>query len=506
MLQAVKDLLVILAIALTVFAFARPACLRFMAPEDFTRRRNVWLALTVGAFLIPTFWLYVPFAAALLIWAARRDSVPASIYLLAYAVIPPISLYVPVVGINQLFGLTQARLLSLVVLLPLALRLYARNEGGTTRAWTVFDVALVAYLTLQVVLALPFESSTNTLRRAFLLVIDFLLVFYVFSRGVVRREDLVDAMAVFVVCAAIYATVGIFESLKGWLLYEQVGPRWGVSNDGAFLMRGDSLRAQASAGHSLTFGYMLTVAFGFWLHLRNHVDAKSLRWGTTLLLCLGIYASHSRGPWLSAVIVYFVYLLLSPAGASGLIKGATAALLVAGVIAITPIGTKIIDVLPFIGSSDQANVAYRQQLATESWRLIMQNPLLGDPFVLAHMEDLRQGQGIIDLMNAYAAVALFSGIVGLALFATFIAGPAVRAFAWLRRLRAADPDLSSIGAALVASMVASLFFMATASIDWVEYVLAGMLCAYVMVARPHAVGMRPARGAWSAAAPRFRNS
>jgi hypothetical protein len=42
--------------------------------------------------------------------------------------------------------------------------------------------------------------------------------------------------------------------------------------------------------------------------------------------------------------------------------------------------------------------------------------LFGNPFVLLDMEELRTGDNIIDLVNAYAQVALFYGLVGLALF------------------------------------------------------------------------------------------
>jgi O-antigen ligase len=343
---------------------------------------------------------------------------------------------------------------------------------------------VVSYLLLQIVVAVPYESTTNTMRRAFLLSIDILVVFYVFSRALTRREALVDAMAVFVLCSSVYAAIGIFESLKGWLLYEQLGPAWGAGHpDFSFLMRGDNLRAQASAGHSLTFGYTLTIALGFWLHLRRFLASKWARWAGTLLLCLGIFVSHSRGPWLAAVLVYFAYLVLSPAGASGLIKGLAGMLVIFAVLALTPAGGRIIEILPFIGSVDQGTIAFRQQLAEESWHLIQQNPFFGDPFVLSQMEDLRQGQGFVDMMNAYAAIALLTGLTGLALVIGFLVGPAIRSFRALKSIRSSDPDLSSLGAALVACMIASLFFMATASIDWIEYVLAAMLCAYASAVR-----------------------
>jgi hypothetical protein len=503
-----KELVVVLAIALIVFTVARPVARAYMSDADFVRRRNVWLFLTVCAFLSPDFWIYACIAAVTCAWAGKRDSNPAAFFLMAFAIIPPVDFYIPVVGINTLFSLNQARILSLLVMLPLAVRLFARNEGGIARRLTLIDVLLVAYITLQVVLVTPFESFTNTLRRSFLFGIDTLIVYYAFSRSMTHRRAIVDVMGTFTLACLIYGSIAIFEWLKGWLLYEQVPAGWGLSVAGAFLMRGEDLRAQASAGHSLTLGYILTIGFGLWLYLRGAVASRKVRFLATTVLCVAIYASHARGPWLTAVVIFFLYLVISPVGRTMFLKSTTLALVAAGLLAATPIGQRIIDTLPFIGTVDQENVIYRRRLAEESWRLVLQNPLFGDPLVASRMEDLRQGQGIIDLMNAYAAVALFTGLVGLSMFVGFFLLATGRTYACQRRLQGAFPDIAGIGAALVVCMLGSLFFMATAGIDWVEYVLLGCMAGYAsafsmsrgtmasaatvnpvgMGASPHAVG------------------
>ena len=493
MISHIKELIVVMALALAVFAAAKPLCLRFMRAEDYTLRRNVWLVLTLCAFLAPNFWVYALVALVVLVWAARRDSNPAALYLLAYAIIPPIKIYLPVVGINQLFALDQARILSLVVLLPLAYRLFAANEGGIARKLTPLDWLLVAYTLLQLAVVSPYESFTNTMRRGFLFSIDTLVVYYVFSRAMVNRRVLVDALAVFVLVGGVYATIGIFESFKGWLMYEQIAPGWGAINDGSFLLRDGSLRAQASAGHSLTLGYTLAMALGVWFYLRSEVASRAARLLVPAVLCLGLYATHSRGPWLTGVVVYFIYLFIAPGSKSQLLKGLAVFTVIVGVLLVTPFGARIIDMLPFIGTVDQANVIYRQRLATESWHLILQNPWLGDPFVTLKMDDLKQGYGFVDLMNAYAAVGLFNGFVGLALFLGFFFGATGRAYAVQRKSGMTAPDLSGVGAALVACMLASFFFMATASIDWIEYVLAGLLSGYVSLLARRAAAV-PASG------------
>ncbi|MEP6789108.1 MAG: O-antigen ligase family protein [Acidobacteriota bacterium] len=473
-----KELIVVLVIATAVFALARPLYLSFSIREDYLLRRNVWVSLTICAFLAPSFWLYAPIALLVLVWAAAKDSNPAVLYLVGYAIIPPISVYIPIVGINQLFALNQARLISIAVLLPLAIRIFSRNEGGYARKLNSVDLLLLAYTLLQLVLISPYESITNTMRRGFLFSIDTLAVYYVLSRSINTRRKLIDAMAAFVLIGVIYSLIGTFESTKGWLMYERIGPGWGSSNEGAFLLRADSLRAQASAGHSLTLGYTLSVAFGMWLYFQSGFERRFVRWTVTLIFCTGIYATHSRGPWLTAVLLYFIYLFLLPGSKAAFFKGLGVVTLAFAALAATPVGTRVIESLPFFGSVDQDNVLYRQRLAEESWRLVWQNPFLGDPFVAMRMEDLRQGQGIIDLVNAYAVVALYYGFVGLGLFAAFFILSVGRAYLRQRRLHAAHPDFSRMGVALIACMVASLFFMATAGIDWIEYVVAALLAAY----------------------------
>jgi hypothetical protein len=474
-----KELIVVLGIALILFKAAQPLARAYMSEADFVRRRNVWLFLTVCAFVSPDFWLYAGVAALTLAWAGRRDPNPGALFVMAFSIIPPVEFYIPVIGINTLFSLNQARILSLVLLLPFALRLFMRNEGGLARRWMLLDVLLLAYIVLQVMLVTPFESFTNTLRRSFLFGVDTLIVYYVFSRSMISRRAITEVMAGFTLVCIVYAGIGVFEWLKGWLMYEQIPLGWGQPYLGYFLLRGDELRAEASAGHSLTLGYMLAVAFGFWLYLRGAVASAPLRAVVTMLLCVAMYATQSRGPWLTAALIFLLHLLISPAGRSKFFRSLSAALVAGAVLIATPFGQSIIDRLPFIGTVDQDNVLYRQRLAEESWRLVWQNPLFGDPFVASRMEDLRQGQGIIDLMNAYAAVALFTGLVGLALFAGSFVLATVRTFALQRRVRERWPEVSVVGATLVTCMVGSLFFMATASIDWIEYVLLGCMAGYV---------------------------
>ncbi|WP_280152747.1 O-antigen ligase family protein [Piscinibacter sp. XHJ-5] len=477
-----KTLVVVLGIALPMFWFIRPFVERFIAPEDFARRRNVWIVLTLTAFLSPSFWLYAVVALTLCAWAGRKDSNPPALTVLLLQVIPPIGLYIPMVGINQLFQLNNYRILSLAVLLPLAVQLLhaPKQDVPPLRKW--IDGLLIGFMLLQLVLLMPYESFTNTLRRGFLLVLDVWLVYYVFSRFCRTRAAIMDVCVTLCVACAIFVPIAAFETLKGWLLYQGLGEVWGKPLEFAFLLRGDSLRAQASVGHSLALGYVLAVGFGLALFLGGQLRSRRATFAMGAWMWLGLIAAYSRGPWLVAVVAYFSYAALQPDGLSRFIKNGAVAVAIAALILVSPVGERVIDTLPFIGTVDAANVTYRQRLAEVSWQLIQQNPWFGNPFVLTQMEELRQGQGIIDLVNSYASVALLYGLVGLGLFlGVFFAGMG-GLYRLSRRWRDDDPDTALLGAALLTAMVATLFMMATGSFGTIlaqlYWVLAGLAAAY----------------------------
>ena len=140
-----KQMVVVLAIAIAIFRFGKPIALLFSTESDFSRRRNVWFALTVTAFLSPSFWLFALVAIPVLAWAGRRDTNPVALYLILLQVIPPIPVEIPVVGINELFSLDNYRLLSFCVLIPTAWRLRKLKDTARIRGLDAMDFSLLAF-------------------------------------------------------------------------------------------------------------------------------------------------------------------------------------------------------------------------------------------------------------------------------------------------------------------------------------------------------------------------
>jgi O-antigen ligase len=493
-----KELIVVVTIGALIFRFAKPIVLHFSTETDFRRRRNAWFLLTVTAFLSPSFWLYALIAIPLLILTGRKDSNPSALYLLLLHVIPPIAIPVPMVGMPYIFFVNNYLLLSFCVLTPVALRLFRSNDEVRPRGLEAMDFCLLAYGILSAVLFTRAQEPggglypvtfTDSVRHAFVFFFATVVPYYSISRANSSRRALTDSLATFCLSCALLAATAIFESARHWLLFEDMPNRWGYGiGISLYLMRAGSLRAMASTGHPLALGHLLMIAFGFWLYLQSNLKSRLQRLAGVLLLWGGLLAAYSRGPWIAASLVYFTFSALRPRPLSKLLKAAMIGGIVAVVISLSPLYERIVSVLPvFGGTVDDYSIVYRQRLAVRAWEIIRENPFFGDQTALLQMQELRQGQGIIDIVNTYLQVLLNNGFVGLSLFLSFILLALFKAWALTRRITPFDPDLGMLGASLVACILGTLLLLAGGSFgtgtERMFYVLAALATAYAHLGR-----------------------
>jgi hypothetical protein len=495
MAYTLKELIAVAGIALVIFRLAKPIFLRFSEERDFARRRNIWLALTVTAFLSPNFWLFTLVAVPLTIWGSRKDKNPVALYLILLHVIPPVPIDIPIPGIKSLFSLDNYRLLSLCILIPAALRLRKSSDAARIRGISLMDVLLVGYGALQVVLFVPpdlpnhvvlQDSFTNELRSTLLFFMDTYILYYTVSRSCSNRQLISEAQAAFCLSCLVMAALAVFESLRHWLPYTDIAVRWsGDPHYGYYAARIGLVRAQVSAGNNSPLAYMLATACGFWLYLQSHVVSKLQRSAVVVLLWLGLLATFSRGPWLGAALIYAVVGALRTRKLSILVKGSAGALLVLGALSLTPFGERIVALFFPTGSAgDEASfsIAYRQRLLERSWYLLTQHPAFGDQLAYQHLNDMRQGMGIIDMVNTYVEVGVFHGFVGLSMFVGFILIALVRVHRIAKQMTPRDSDLALMGFALVGCIIGTLFMLGTCSFilgyEKLLYVISGLAASY----------------------------
>jgi O-antigen ligase len=485
--EHLRAMLVIVAAAAAVFACARPhACAAAMRAEDFARRRNLWFGVTLAAFLAHDYWVFVALATALLLYTLSHEPNKPALFLLLLFAVPALPADVSGFGIvNYFFSMNYVRLLTFAILLPAFLHL-RRQPGVEPFGGPLADKIVLGYLGLTFALSVMVNSLTDTVRGAlFYAFIDVFLPYYVFSRSIVTLARFRDTLAALALAAMVLGVVGCFELTKHWLLYSPLegalGVHWGY---GEYLARGDSLRALASTGQPIALGYVMAVAAGLYIFVCRSLPDWRARGAGFALLLAGLYASLSRGPWLGAAAILLVFFATGPLAAVRYAKLILGAGLVAVLLFVLPGGENLIELMPFVGSIDEGNVVYRQRLLDIAVPLILQHPLFGsfDAMSSPTMEALRQGQGIIDVVNTYIGIALNTGMVGVVLFAGFFLAVGARIYADMRTLHDRSGEHHLLGRALLATLVGILIIIFTASsitvIPVVYWAVAGLGVGY----------------------------
>lgn len=487
-----RALVVILILATMVFAFAKaPACESASASGDFERRRNLWFGITLAAFLSHNFWIYIIIVAAMLFAASQREKNKLAMYYFILFAVPPIAQQVSGLGLIQhFFEINYFRLLALVILLPAFWTLRKRSDT-VPFGKALPDKFILGYLLLQFALTLNFSTFTDTLRvRAFYALIDVLLPYYVASRSMKTPQDFRDALMAFVVAAMVMSAIGLFEMVRHWLLYTNLAAAMDIYwSWGNYLERDEAgLRAQGSTGQPIVLGFLIVVAIGFFFFLRKSVTSMTT-WRLGLVtLGAGLVAPLSRGPWVGAAAMLIVFIATGPFPAKRLMNGGLALVVVVAALLATPYSETIVGMLPFVGTGggdSAANVTYRQRLLEIGIGVILQNPFFGayQFFLSPEAQELKQGNGTIDLVNTYLAVGLSSGLTGLSLFSGVFISVTFGIFKSMRNIGDKNSELYLLGQTLFSVLIGILVIIFTVSsvlaIPVIYWSVAGLGVAYV---------------------------
>jgi O-antigen ligase len=504
MSESQRALIAVLLLSAPLLWWLLPGYLPAAMPaEDARRRRRLWLGLTCFGFLLTTFWLY---SAALLGWSAaagRRDANRLAVFAFLLFVLPSFPVPVPgFLGLNYLLDINHQRILSLGLLLPIW---WARRSEPSASPWC--DRLVLMFMALQFGLQLMTDTLTNSLRFATYNALDLYLPYFAASRALRALSDYRDFMAAFVFSALLMAPIAGFESVKHWLLYSGIpghmDQTWAM---GGYLGRGESLRALAAAGHALVLGYVMVVALGLFAFVAPSIPTRARR-ASWCLLGIGLLAPLSRGPWIGACALILLWVASAERPGRAMTRLFMLLVPLGGLLFLTPYGDKLIDLLPFVGTVDEFNVTYRQRLFTAATAVIAHNPWLGSfEFLSApEMQEMIQGEGIIDIVNTYIGLALSYGLIGLGLFLAIFANAGWRT--WQMTRHADIAELKQLGRFLLATLAAVLITIATVSsivnIAVIYWMLAGLCAATprLLAATREAPALRQQPGgAWVGAA------
>lgn len=473
--------IIILATITSVFSYK--AFDSILPKNQLKQWRNSWYVVTFIVFLAGNFWLFIIACGLYLIYISKREENVFALYFALLLAIPPIDKVIPAIGLDHLFSMNYPRLLSLSLLFPLFLSIISKPDRVPFLS-TGPDKVIASIVALTFLLSLRGTTVTDAIRYGMSGFLDVFLPYYTASRVIKSLDQLKVIMIAFIVGCLITASIGIFEYRSSWVLYdtldESLGIDWGF---GGYLARGGDIRAMSTAGQPIVLGYVIIIALGFYLYISTLINSKIIKSIGYVFLGLGLFVTLSRGPWVGALAAIIVFLATGTNVSRKFIVFIVVASLSIPILQAVPGGNKVLDILPFVGKSEQFNVEYRGRLLDSSIKVIVKHPFFGvfNSTKEPEMQDLIQGEGIVDIVNAYIGLALGQGLVGLFLFVGFFLLVLSKTYKAMKR----SPKRSEAhlcGSSLVASLtgvLVTIYGVSTIGVIPILYwSLAGLMLSY----------------------------
>lgn len=459
-----KAFVVVFLVSIVALAFFRAPFAKLVGAKRINVWGLTWLVMTSCAFLLGNYWIFIFISAVVVFALSRAEPVKPAIYLLLLSLVPTLGEAIPgFAGITKFIEINPQLVVAAVVLLPAML--VSRHMKKINKVGGGADLFFLLFLILQLGLSVRAESFTHMLRTA---IQEFLLIaplYYVFSRYPKNFDDIRVLSAAFLLPVLVLCAISIPEFVKNWHFYYSVTSNWFGAMPFGYVLREGYLRASASVFNPIVWGFVVMCAMGVGLAVLNDGVSRFYRYAGFALLITGLIVSLSRGPWLGAIAMMGVYILLSRRMIMRAIQAAMVGSFAFLISLMTPFGKNIIGLLPFVGDSSEGTISYRQQLLDQAWDVILQNPFFGSGDFISNsgLQSLRQGQGIIDIVNTYLQIGLKSGLIGLGLFMSFFFIILLRLHKTMKMVQQDHPVFGNYCRAYTAALVGILLTIFTTS-------------------------------------------
>lgn len=473
MIYALKLLAVVFTVTLLAAYVFRSAFKDIFSKTEY---RRVWTLVLLGvtaSYLcrFPAVFLLV--VAGIGVYGAlatgRGPAGKIGIYVLFACTLPPINQVLGGFGgINYLLNVDHRRVLSLLLLSWAAIEIMAAKATPRTVKFLWVDLLVVGYQALRFALNVPHSTYTTLARILAESTLDILLPYFVVTRGVRSMADLRFVCGYLFIGIAFVASVGVAETVLQHNLYSGLQTIYDVQWQLTYaLMRGNLIRVQATTPQPIILAFMLLFGIGLFYWLKGQQWRRPATFALLAAILITEVATFSRGPWLAAIVMCLALLAMRRLSAAAF-KITLAAVVLGGVaLKLAGADQQVVAALGAIFGSEQADLSsieYRRELLDTSLALIKQSPWLGVPNYAAQMQSLKQGEGIIDIVNSYVAIMLDAGLVGLVLYLMPYLIVLNRLISTIRRRKFGAPEGGSrFAPAFTALILGCLFAIFTAS-------------------------------------------
>lgn len=408
LIMTIKGVLILIA---AVWAFSK-----LLKEEDARWVRGAPLYIFPGLFFIGfwghTVWVaYLAVSLAIPIFAKSRADA-AAIFAIVIVAMPDM-IYQSNVGSIYLFSIGKSTFASL----GLVIAFFTKRQTDAKSGFH-FDLPILLLLALSIFSGRD-PKITETIRHALPSLIDLAVPYFLISRSLKSREDLRRFVLALALAAFVMAVVAFFEQRLHWLLYKEIENRLHIATGlSAYKSRGGSLRATAAFPDQLSLGVYLAFGTIAIMAFRASFATRRNYYLALLVMAIGLTAPNSRGALLGVVLGWLAFDFFRKrysrlAAELGVIGMAYLVLL-----ALANISPYVAGVLGH-GADASSTSQYRIELLTRGMEEIRKHPLLGTTLstALNNLDDMRQGEGIIDMVNGYISYGLTAGYIGIIVLA-----------------------------------------------------------------------------------------
>jgi len=367
------------------------------------------------AWALPSVWLLY---FAMLVWIpllAGRTGNVAPVYLYTLLLLPGLDTTAAIgsiklfdIGVHDALGLGAATAL-----------LVSTGKGRTRPA---LDLPVAALILMFTFVFARGTSITNTVRVAIDMGLDYGLPYYIVSRGIRSIEE-AQRTQLWLACGAItLASILTYEAWTAWPIYNELYNHYSLSTLLLVKLRGGILRAGGPFVEPTSAAMILGMCiFALWLS-RDFFRSK---WHHVLVMgasLVGLAAPQSRGAWIGLMLAIAAALFFRRRYFT--LARWSAVLAAIGVLLYTLAQNSptLAESIGLTGNSADTS-EYRRDLLSRGMEEFWKKPLSGYsmPDLLIAMDDMKQGEGIVDFVNTYLWIMLVAGAFGVFLFAgTFI--------------------------------------------------------------------------------------
>ncbi|MFS0773583.1 O-antigen ligase family protein [Sphingomonas sp. 1P08PE] len=384
-------------------------------------RAPVMAAIYATVFAFVALSINQPWIALLVVGVAaafvtRNRAVAGGMALFLIVTVPTVSQWWVIGGLQMM----KIYATTCVVLGMLAAS-FAWQRSGRGASFA-YDLPMYAIVLVLIFSAARGTTPTNMLRVTTEYFIAYSLPYFLVRNALKDADSVRNAFLLIVAAGATLSVIAIFESVRVWPIYQVYGQMFHSLSLANVKMRGGLLRAAGPLMNPPLSSTVLALCFVIALASRDLFRSRSAHLATLALLAVGLFMMQARVGWLGAVAGSFG-VMFSRRGAKGMIVPVLIMGMVGGAIYVGAKTNQRFGNLVGFSADAKGSNEYRDALSERGFQIIRQNPVIGLPYaaVEAQMESLRQGEGIIDFTNAYLAIGLFSGYLGLGLvFMSFI--------------------------------------------------------------------------------------